>query len=146
MRLAAVLSVALLLCGCSASPFGSSAQLRQVPDGLQLTAQPSSAAAGGSATLTLHNGAAEPIGHNLCFAALERLRGGLWVPAVSAAKGCPVVFSSLWPGQRASAQSPLPSTLVTDDYRFVTRVYAPLGSVPPEQVRSDRLVVFAAGG
>lgn len=146
MKLAAILPVALLLCGCSASPFGSSAQFGQVPEGLQLTAQPDAVTAGGVTTLTLHNGAAEPIGQNLCFAALEQLRGGLWVPALSVAKGCPEVFSPLAPGQQASAQSPLPPGLVSDDYRFVTRVHAPLGSVPPEQLRSDRFAVAAAGG
>lgn len=137
MKLTATLSIALLLCGCSASPLGSSA----LPEGLQLTAQPSTAAPGGVTTLTLHNGAAEPIGQNLCFAALERFRGGLWVPAVSVAKGCPEVFEPLAPGQQATAQSPLPPGLVSDDYRFVTRVHVPLGSVPPAQVRSDRFAV-----
>jgi hypothetical protein len=146
MKLAAVLPSVLLLCGCGALPFGSPPLARQAPEGLRLTAQPASVAAGGVTALTLHNAAAEPIGQNLCFAALEQLRGGLWVPAVSVAKGCPEVLYPLEPGQQASAQSPLPPELESDDYRFVTRVHVPLGSVPPEHLRSDRFRVVAASG
>lgn len=146
MRLTAALPVALLLCGCSSSPFGSSAQLGQVPQGLRLAAAPSTAAAGAATTLTLHNGAAEPVGQNLCFASLERLRGGLWVPAISAAKGCPEVFQPLAPGQQASAQSQLPPVLEAGTYRVVTRLHAPLGSIPPDQLRSNRFTVVSPGG
>lgn len=142
MKPCAVLPLALLLCGCAASPTGSG-------DGsterLQLTAQPTGSASGGVTALSLHNGAAEPIGQNLCFAALERFRGGLWVPARSVAKGCPEVFHPLPPGQQASGQSPLPQAMPGGEYRVVTRVHAPLGSVVPKQVRSDRFTVAEAG-
>ena len=146
MRLAAALPAALLLCGCAASPSGSFAQFRQLPDGLQLMAQPDRATPGATSTLTLTNGAAEPVAQNLCFAALERLGGGLWVPAVSVAKGCPEVFAPLEPGQQASAESPLPAALESGTYRFVTTMYAPPGSVPPKQLRSDRFTVVGTAG
>ena len=146
MRLAAALPAALLLCGCAASPSGSFAQFRQPPEGLQLTAQPAATTAGAVSTLTLYNGAAEPVAQNLCFAALERLGGGLWVPAVSVAKGCPEVFAPLDPGQQATAQSPLPPALESGTYRFVTTMFAPPGSVPPKQLRSDRFTVAGADG
>jgi hypothetical protein len=142
MKPGALLPLALLLCGCAASPTGSRGA---ATEGLQLTAQPTSPAAGGVAALSLHNGAAEPVGQNLCFAALERFRGGLWVPSRSIAKGCPEVFHPLAPGQQASGQSPLPQGMAGGDYRVVTRVHAPLGSVVPEQVRSDRFTVAEAG-
>jgi hypothetical protein len=142
MKARAVLSLALLLCGCAASPTGLR---RAATEGLQLTAQPAASAAGAVTALSLHNGAAGPIGQNLCFAALERLRGGLWVPARTVAKGCPEVFHPLTPGQQASGQSPLPSALTGGDYRIVTKVHAPFGSVVPEQVRSDRFTVAEAG-
>lgn len=140
MKPVAALSSVLLLCGC-ASPFGSPAPMVQVTDGLQLAAQPSTAIASGSSALTLYNGAAAPIGQNLCFAALEQLRGGLWVPAVSVARNCPEVFHPLQPGQQASAEAPLPAAAEGGTYRFVTRVHVPLGSVAPAQVRSNRFKV-----
>ena len=92
------------------------------------------------------NWANEPVAQNLCFAALERLGGGLWVPAVSVAKGCPEVFAPLDPGQQATAQSPLPPALESGTYRFVTTMFAPPGSVPPKQLRSDRFTVAGADG
>src|SRR5690606_32918845 len=87
MRFAAALSAVLLLCGCTAFPFmAGPAEPRQVPAGLQFTVQPGAASPGGVTTLSLYNGGSEPIGYNLCAAALEKLGGGLWVPAVSLAK------------------------------------------------------------
>jgi hypothetical protein len=142
MNPGAVLPLTLLLCSCAASTTGMRSA---ATEGLQLTAQPAASAAGGVTALSLHNGAAGPIDQNLCFAALERFRGGLWVPARTVAKGCPEVFHPLAPGQQASGQSPLPSAMAGGDYRIVTKVHAPFGSVVPEQVRSDRFTVAEAG-
>jgi hypothetical protein len=139
MRLAALFPV-LVLAGCGTLGLGSRPQVQDAPAGLAYTVQPVAAVPGGSATLTLHNATGEPIGYNLCVGALERLGGGLWVPALSAANGCPPVSFTLAPGEQASAEATLPAGLEAGEYRFVTQVGA-TGHWPHAQVRSDRFTV-----
>jgi hypothetical protein len=137
MRLAAPVCAVVLLSGCGTLGVGSRAEVNEAPAGLSYTVQPASALPGGSATVTLHNGTGEPVGYNLCVGALERHGGGLWVPALSAANGCPPDRYTLEPGQQASAEALLPPGLEAGDYRFVTTVDAPAGSWPLTQIRSD---------
>lgn len=141
MRTAAILPAVLLIGGCASSPFATATPQELAVEGLRLSAQPAAATPGADVTLSLYNGTAAPVGQNLCFAALEQLRGGLWVPAVSVAKGCPEPFQPLEPRQQVSAGTPLPPVLAGGDYRIVSRVDAPLGSVPHEQVRSNGFTV-----
>jgi hypothetical protein len=137
MRFAVPLCAVLLLSGCGTMGIGSRPDARGAPAGLSYTVEPTNAVPGGSATLTLRNGTGAPIGYNLCVAALERVGGGLWVPALSAANGCPPDRRTLEPGQQASAETTLPPALEAGDYRFVTTVDAPAGSWPLTQIRSD---------
>jgi hypothetical protein len=142
MRLAALFPV-LVLAGCGTLGLGSRPQVQDAPAGLAYTVQPVAAVPGGNATLTLHNGTGEPIGYNLCVGALERLGGGLWVPALSSANSCPPLWHTLEPGQHASAEAALPAGLEAGDYRFVTKVDVPLGGWPEADVRSDPFTVAA---
>ncbi len=137
MRSFALLPAVVVLAGCGTLGLGSRPEARDGPAGLAYTVQPVAAAPGGTAVLTLHNGTGEPIGYNLCVGALERLGGGLWVPALSAANSCPPEWHRLEPGQQASAEAALPPGLEAGDYRFVTKVDAPLGGWPEADVRSD---------
>ena len=132
MRVSVSLPILVLLSGCAAVPSGSEA-----PAGLDYTVQSATAAPGESVAVSLNNRSAEPIGYNLCIGALEQLRGPLWIPALSAANACPDTWSTLEPGQQATAEAPLPAGLGPGDYRFVTRLKVPPGGLPVEQIRSD---------
>jgi len=147
MRLAVLLPT-VLLAGCGGMPFGLGmpADSQALLEGVDFTVQPGSAVAGQPVALSLHNGTAEPVAYNLCHGALEKLGADIWVPALSAANGCAPVSYTLEPGQQASAEAVLPAGLEAGEYRFVTRVNAPSGRWPLTQIRSDPIVVAAAGG
>ena len=142
MRVAASFPLLLLVAGCAASP----APFSDAPDGLAYAVQPAAAVSGGSVALSLHNGSAEPVGYDLCIGALEQRRGPLWIPALSAARGCPDAWSTLEPGQQAAAEAPLPAPLAPGDYRFVTRLKVPPGGLPVEQVRSAPFSIVQEDG
>lgn len=128
----ASLPLLVLLSGCAATPLEPAR-----PGGLEYTVDSAIAAPGESVAVSLHNRSAAPIGYNLCIGALERLRGPLWIPALSAANACPDTWTTLEPGQQASAEAPLPTGLGPGDYRFVTRLKVPPDGLPVTQVRSD---------
>ena len=132
MKVAVSLPFLVLLSGCAALPPGSGP-----PAGLDYTVQSATAAPGESVAVSLHNRSAAPIGYNLCIGALEQLRGPLWIPALSAANACPDTWSTLEPGQQATAEAPLPAGLGAGHYRFVTRLKVPPEGLPVTQVRSD---------
>ena len=138
MRLLGV-PVLLALCGCGASPHGPARpfEAEQAPAGLHFSVEPTLAAAGGVSELSLSNGAATPIGYNLCIAALEHLDGGLWGPARSYAVSCPQSFQTLGPGQTATGQAVLPVTIEPGVYRFVTQLGASSENLPDVQLRSQ---------
>ena len=139
-----VLPALLALCGCaalsgSARPF----EAEHAPSGLQLSTEPALARAGGVSDLSLRNGAAMPIGYNLCIAALEQLGGGLWIPAPTIAVSCPQSFQALAPGETATGQAALPATLEPGVYRFVTQLSSSSENLPDVQLRSESFRVAA---
>ena len=131
-----LLPALLALSGCAASTVASF-EAEDAPAGVELGAGPSPARAGGVADLSLQNGAALPIGYNLCMAALEQFAGGLWIPARSHAVSCPQDFAGLAPGGTVTGQAPLPGSLEPGLYRFVTQLSASSENLPDVQLRGE---------
>lgn len=131
-----LLPVLLALSGCAASSPGPF-EAEYAPVGVQLAAGPSPARARGVAELSLQNGAALPVGYNLCMAALEQFEAGLWIPARSHAVSCPQEFASLVPGATATGQAPLPGSLEPGLYRFVKQLSASSENLPDVQLRGE---------
>ncbi|MGV3556483.1 MAG: hypothetical protein ACO1OD_14655 [Croceibacterium sp.] len=136
MRLSAV-PIALLLGACATQPESARFEAEYPPAGLQLSAAPSPASPGGVSELSLQNGAALPVGYNLCMTALEEFDAGLWIPARSPAVSCPQSFASLAPGQTASGAAALPGSLAPGLYRFVTQLSASSENLPDVQLRGE---------
>ena len=139
MKKAFALAALLGLTGCAAlsSDSGRPFEAEFAPAGLQFSSAPALAAAGGVSDLSLRNGAAVPVGYNLCIAALEQFEGGLWVPARAIGLSCPQSFQSLAPGETATAQAALPATLEPGVYRFVTQLSASSENLPDVQLRGE---------
>ena len=131
-----LLPALLALGGCAAAGAGPF-EAEFAPAGVQLAAGPSPARAGGVADLSLHNGAALPVGYNLCMAAIEQFQAGLWIPARSHAVSCPQQFASLAPAATANGQAPLPGSLAPGLYRFVTQLSASSENLPDVQLRGE---------
>jgi hypothetical protein len=128
---------AALLLGACATQNSASFEAEYPPEGVRLTAAPSPASPGGVASFALQNGAALPVGYNLCMAALEQFEAGLWIPARSHAVSCPQEFASLAPGVTATGQAPLSGSLAPGLYRFVTQLSASSVNLPDVQLRGE---------
>ena len=139
MKKAFALAALLGLTGCAALSSDSARPFEAefAPAGLQFSSAPAIAPAGGVSDLALRNGAAVPVGYNLCIAALEQFEGGLWVPARAIGLSCPQSFQSLAPGETATAQAALPATLEPGVYRFVTQLSASSENLPDVQLRGE---------
>jgi len=129
--------IALSLGACATQPNAVSFEAEYPPAGLQFAAAPSPASPGGVAQLSLQNGAAVPVGYNLCMVAIEQLEAGLWIPARSHAVSCPQSFNSLAPGATATGQAALPGSLEPGLYRFVTQLSASSENLPDVQLRGE---------
>jgi hypothetical protein len=136
MRLS-IVAITLLLCACATQPNAASFEAAYPPSGLRLATAAATASPGGVSELSLHNGAAVPVGYNLCMAALEQFDAGLWVPARSHAVSCPQEFASLAPGATAAGQAALPASLEPGLYRFVTQLSASSENLPDVQLRGE---------
>jgi hypothetical protein len=136
MRLS-ILLIALLLSACATQPNSASFEAEYSPAGSQLAASPSPASPGGVAQLSLQNGAARPVGYNLCMVALEQLDAGLWIPARSHAVSCPQEFASLASGAVVTGEAALPASLEPGTYRYVTQLSASSENLPDVQLRGE---------
>ena len=103
---------------------------------MHLTVEPRTARPGGTVTLVLHNATSEQLGFNLCRSALERLQGGVWV-RVPEDGVCTLQLNIIGPGQEARYQRTLPGRIAPGDYRFNTRVEAPLNAGPQRSLPSE---------
>lgn len=139
VKQALLVAIALLLPGCAS--LGSGNASADSPPGLHLIAHSRDATAGATAPLSLVNETGTPAGYNLCFGALEKRRGALWVPAFTPGKNCPQVFQTLAPGQQAAGETPLASALNPGEYRYVTRVKLPEDRFEQSLVRSDGFTI-----
>ena len=136
MRLS-IVPIILLLGACATQQNPALFEAEYPPAGVQLATAPGTSAPGGVVDLSLQNGAARPVGYNLCIAALEQLEAGLWVPARSHAVSCPQSFASLGAGATATGQAALPASLAPGLYRFVTQLSASSESLPDVQLRGE---------
>ena len=124
---------AVLLGGCGA-PLAPTPPVPMPPDvpsaaGVHLTVEPRIARAGSSVTLVLHNATGGQVGYNLCMSRLEQLQAGGW-RAIPEDGVCTAHLAILGPGREARFERRLPSGLPAGDYRFSTRVEAPLNTSP----------------
>lgn len=117
MRFASVFLVILLIAGCGGSNSGP--RLNITP--YDLTIEPSSPVPGGEVQLALTNNTTQPVGYNLCTAALAREVGNEWEP-VPADRVCTMELRTLDPGESASFRITLPPDLPGGVYRFETNV------------------------
>jgi len=93
-----------------------------------LTVQPARVAPGGPATLTLTNRSDQPLGYNLCPAALERQLGDDWEERPERpAEFCTMELRTLDPGASGTFEHTLPAPLPPGTYRFRVGVEWPLG-------------------
>jgi hypothetical protein len=111
-----LLAAALLLTACA-----SAARTGNPADDVRLAADPASAAAGDSITLTLDNGSDVEIGYNLCANSLERQTAGGW-ELVPLDVACTMELRSLPADQQATYRTALPASLTSGQYRYVTSV------------------------
>jgi hypothetical protein len=92
------------------------------PDGL-LSTDRTAYRTGATATLTLHNRYADPLGYNLCFSSLERRDGSEWRPSpVQDDRVCAAVLHVLRPSGAATSPAQIPPALPPGEYRFRTRL------------------------
>jgi hypothetical protein len=142
MRTPAIVGIALLLAGCGELPFGSGpAPPARAIAGVELTAQPQTAAPGGTVALSLRNGLGAPLGYNLCFGGVEQRRAGLWVPALTPVKACPEAYDALAAGETVGGETALHPALPAGEYRYATRVRVPPGEWSPQLVRSNSFTI-----
>jgi hypothetical protein len=104
-----------------------------------LRVAPVPARPGDSVSLTLHNGAADAIGYNLCTSTLERRTGDGW-EAVPDDRVCTMELRMLDPGQRADFPLQLQPALTAGAYRFSTRIEW-MASGTSDVVRTDEFRV-----
>jgi hypothetical protein len=112
-----ILSAAtILLCACS-----TGMQSGDPAADVHLTVQPTTAAAGDSIVLSLHNGTGGQIGYNLCASSLTRRTGDSWT-AVPSDVICTMELRLLEGGQSASYRTTLPGGLSPGEYRYNTGI------------------------
>jgi hypothetical protein len=115
----------MVVAGCGTDPSGpADAQWTQISaDGLVLTTNQETYAAGDPVVLTLRNETGGVLGHNLCMSVLERASGSQWV-SLERVPGdpCPGALELLDPGASASFTHTLPLNLSPGEYRFRTEL------------------------
>ena len=130
-ELVLLLSAALTGCAPALPPAPPAPMPPQAPApaGVHLTVEPPIAPAGSIVTLVLHNATGGQVGYNLCSSRLEQLQVGGW-RVVPDDRVCTAHLAMLAPGQEARYQQRLPSRLPAGQYRFSTRVEAPMNTSP----------------
>ena len=102
-------------------PPGAPASQPEPSGGVTLRADPVSARAGATMTLTLTNGARQDIGYNLCTSGLQMSAGGGW-RSIATDRVCTMELRTLRPGGQATDRWDLPANLADGRYRFATNV------------------------
>jgi hypothetical protein len=120
MTRAHVCFMAALLCACGTTGQDETGGEAVATD-ITLRVAPVPATPGDSVSLTLHNGAAEAVGYNLCTSTLERRTGEGW-EGVPDDRVCTMELRMLDPGQRADFPLQLQPDLTAGTYRFSTRI------------------------
>lgn len=124
-------AAAILLCACS-----TGMQSGDPAADVHLTVQPTTAAAGDSIVLTLHNGTDGQIGYNLCASSLTRRTADGWT-VVPSDVVCTMELRLLEAGRSASYRTTLPRGLSPGEYRYNTSL-----EVMPA---NERLAISSSG-